>query len=247
MLCKPQYYKLLYSTILTISVFDSTPLTATVPQNIVSQSTPGTTLEKGQTTQIIPIPVGYIDAMAPGSPGVEFLEDLRQDWRKRDFTPTGLISVLVKTSDIESYYNGGLNPLDGHYVYICFLGSNNPLQEMANIKQNILVTSGKITSDVNKLIKQLKYGEMSQLGVVEEWETGFVYGYLAYVDIQGKSKSIKKAKLLLTSVVSQAHGGYFVNDVSVIDSESDLHVAVDRIKNLAKQIAAANALSIKSE
>lgn len=194
-----------------------------------------------QFSPVIPIPAGYLDATAPDSPAVEFFEDLKQDWEKREITPRGLISVLVKASEVEAYYNGGPNPLDTQYFYICFLESKNTEQEMASLKQNITRTSDKEISDIGKMIKKLKLGQMFQFGILQDWGSGFIFGNVAHSDAEAKYSKDNKARLLLTAVVSNPHGGCFINDQSMIESELDLKAALGRLEGLAKRIEAANA------
>jgi hypothetical protein len=214
-------------------------------QNAVPNPMAASGQELNPFTPVIPIPAGYLDAMAPDSPAVEFFEDLKQDWGKREITPRGLISVLVKASEVEAYYNGGPNPLDTQYFYICFLESKNTGQEMASFKKNITMTSDKPVSDIGKMIKKLKLGQMFQFGILEDWGSGFIFGNVANSDAQAKYAKNSKARLLLTAVVANPHGGCFINDQSLIENELDLKAALGRLEGLARRIEAANASPTK--
>jgi hypothetical protein len=184
----------------------------------------------------IPVPEGYLDAMAAGSPAIEFLEDLRVDWEKRGFEPRGLVSVLVKASDLEAYYSGGPNPLEGHYAYVSFLESANVLQDMSNIRAQIGAIFDQGSFDAGQAIRKMKPGQSAQLGILKDWETGFIFGYVVGLEDPGRNKSAKMARLLLTAVVARPGGGYFVNDVSVMADGSDLHASLARVEALARQI-----------
>jgi hypothetical protein len=194
----------------------------------------------------IPVPAGYIDIMTPNSPGSEFYQEAQAAWKKAGFTPNGLVSTMVKQSDLALYYNGGPSPIDKHYIYVNFTESNNPSEQMNGLRSEVdkkvrEATEQGISESNNKFSNYVKINKLKYLGIVKDWGTGFIYGMVVPLETHINGKIVNKTKLLLTATVTQPRGGYFIGYVSLISDEAAFNSSITNLEILAKQIAAANA------
>jgi len=191
----------------------------------------------------IPVPEGYVDIMAPGSPAADYYKESLEAFKAAGMKPDNMISSLFRQADLARYYAGGPNPASGHYIYVTYFPSSKARVEMESMRGNIRGLKDQVQKGfdaANASSKVLQVKEARQLGIVKEWADGFIYGTVVKMESHLGGKTRIWSKLLLTGMVPNSGGGYFVSDVSLIQKDGDFESATARLESLSKGIYAAN-------
>ena len=127
----------------------------------------------------IPVPDGYIDILPLESPAHKYYQEIQNKWKEINYMPTpNIISVLVKQSDLAVYYAGGPSPMEKGFCYISFNEANNAIESLRSVKAEILKQTDtidkKIRESENQFSNYMKIGKIHHLGIVNEWNSGFV-------------------------------------------------------------------------
>jgi hypothetical protein len=184
----------------------------------------------------LPVPEGFLDATAPGSPATEFFQLLQEEWRKRDFDPRALMAVWIDQGDLDRYYVQGVNPLEGHYCYVCFLPSEHPEQELEGLKASIGPADQAMSVRVDWMAKAFKARQAVMLGVLGSWDRGLVYGFLEPAAGLRSTSNVRRFYLKLTGIVTCRGGGYQLNDSCMVTDEPGIRQAAARLEALCRQV-----------
>ena len=185
----------------------------------------------------LPVPEGFLDATAPGSPATEFFQLLQEEWRKRDFDPRALMTVWIDQGDLDRYYVQGVNPLEGHYCYVCFLPSEHPEQELEGLKASIGPADQAMSVRGDWMAKAFKAPPgrdargPGQLGTAA-WSTGFLEPAAGL----RSTSNVRRFYLKLTGIVTCRGGGYQLNDSCMVTDEPGIRQAAARLEALCRQV-----------
>jgi hypothetical protein len=195
-------------------------------------------------THVVEAPNGYVDVMRPNSPGAKFYEDAKSKWREANVKiDESIISTMVLSKDLNEYYKGKSSPIDHRYYIISFKYYDNSQYVIDGLKSKLIQN---IDIELKRIVKE-KYpsgfatiGEITQLGIIRNWGSGFINAMIIPFEIQINKQMVKRTKLVLSASVAQPRGVYYISSINVVLGDSEYDSALNDLEQFAKSVQADN-------
>lgn len=197
---------------------------------------------EGGITHSIWVPDGYVEVLWPESPGADLRADMKQSFatigKKMDS-----IAVLVTKKDLAIYDSGGVSPMRGHYIYFTWVpgqkmpsasGLRDMLVPYAG-KSGKFIEAMKSSSAATNWIKQnINKGEMLPLGILRQWNDGYILSMVIGFDMTIEGKTHRIAKIKSSAYQERGNGHYVVEYVTLQDYGTRFQQGLDRAMAIAK-------------
>lgn len=189
------------------------------------------------------VPEGYEEVLWPETPRKQFRESLLASLKQMDVKSDDF-AVLIRKKDLEAYNRGQAeHPMRGHYIFIkWYPNKSKPSKEtttkgVAAAQGSNFLESLKSLDDWRAFIdKYTQEGQMTPLGIMREWEGGYITGMAVRITLAMNGRPYKTAKILNMGFQSAGQGHYVINCVTLQVYGRELADYLDRTVLIAKSL-----------